>query len=319
MSFKVVGIGEVLWDLMPAGKQLGGAPANFAHHAHSLGAEAVVITRVGEDDLGREILDRFKQSEISVDVVQIDANKTTGTVAVALRDGGVPQFTIREDVAWDWLAPTDLALKVVATADAICFGSLAQRSRISRASIQQLMAAAPAKALRIFDINLRQPYYTREIIEQSLRSANVLKLNDTELPVLGAMFELGSQPKQQIQGLCQRFGLELVALTRGAQGSLLYQGGRWSEHFSQPVQVVDTVGAGDAFTAALTVGLLSKVDLDETHEVAVQVARFVCSHAGATPALPTHLRCHFPNGDGKVSGAAAKVFPQSTHIAKQLG
>jgi fructokinase len=316
MSFKVVGIGEVLWDLMPAGKQLGGAPANFAHHARALGAEAVVITRVGEDDLGREILERFKQSEIDAGVVQIDANKPTGTVAVTLRDGGVPHFTISEDVAWDWIAPTDLALKVVGEADAICFGSLAQRSPVSRASIQQLMAAAPAKALRIFDINLRQHFYSREIIEHSLRLANVLKLNDTELPVLATMFELGSHPKEQIQGLSELFELQLVALTRGPQGSLLYQGGQWSQHLSQPVQVVDTVGAGDAFTAALTVGLLSKVGLEEFHAVAVQVARFVCSHAGATPALPAHLRSLFVTHDGRIAPSPSNDSPQPTRIAK---
>ena len=306
MSFKVVGIGEVLWDLMPGGKQLGGAPANFAHHAHSLGAEAVVITRVGEDDLGREILQRLKQSEIAAGAVQIDANKPTGTVAVTLRDGGVPHFSIQEDVAWDWIVPTDLALKAVGEADAICFGSLAQRSPVSRASIQQLMAAAPAKALRIFDINLREHYYSREIIEQSLRLANVLKLNDTELRALATLFDLGSHPKQQIQGLSELFELQLIALTRGPQGSLLYQGGQWSEHLSQPVEVVDTVGAGDAFTAALTVGLLSKVNLHEFHAVAAQVARFVCSHAGATPALPAHLRSPFINRDGRNASLGAR-------------
>jgi fructokinase len=319
MSFKIVGIGEVLWDLMPAGKQLGGAPANFAHHARSLGAEAVVITRVGKDDLGREILQRFKQSEIADRFVQMDANKPTGTVAVTLRDGGVPHFSIHEDVAWDWLAPTDAALRVVGEADAICFGSLAQRSPVSRASIQQLMAAAPAKALRIFDINLRQHYYSREIIEQSLRLANVLKLNDTELPVLANMFELGPGLKQQIQGLSELFELQLVALTRGPQGSILYHRGRWSEHLSQPVQVVDTVGAGDAFTAALAVGLLSKADLDELHAIAVQVARFVCSHAGATPALPEHLRSPFIKRTGGISPSASNVYPQSTRVAKLPG
>lgn len=293
MSFKVIGIGEVLWDLMPAGRQLGGAPANFACHARSLGADAFVITRIGEDALGDEILQRFQEMEIADGVVQIDPGKPTGTVAVTLRAGGVPQFNIREDVAWDWLAPTAGARKAVGEADAICFGSLAQRNSIARASIQQLMAAAPAAALRIFDINLRQQYYSREVIEQSLRLANVLKLNDVELPVLAGMFELGSQPRQQIQRLAGLFELQLVALTRGPQSSLLYRSSQWSEQVSEPVQVVDTVGAGDAFTAALAIGLLNKVDLDEVHTVAAQVARFVCSHAGATPALPEHLRNKF--------------------------
>jgi fructokinase len=182
------------------------------------------------------------------------------------------------------------------------------------------MAAAPAGALRIFDINLRQHYYAREIIERSLRLANVLKLNDTELPVLAAMFELGAGPRQQIQDLAELFKLRLVALTRGPRGSLLYQGDRWSEHLSEPVQVVDTVGAGDAFTAALTMGLLNKVDLDEVHAVAVQVARFVCSHTGATPALPEHLRNKFGNGatanSQPASSAHARTKPS---IAELLG
>jgi fructokinase len=292
---------------MAAGKQLGGAPANFAYHARSLGANAVVITRVGEDKLGREILQRFKEMKIADGVVQIDPDKPTGTVTVVLQAGGVPQFNIREDVAWDWLAPTDAGRKAIREADAICFGSLAQRSSISRATVQQLMAGAPAGALRIFDINLRQQYYSREVIEQSLQLANVLKLNDTELPVLAGMFELGNTPQQQIKRLATIFKLQLVALTRGAQSSLLYQGGRWSEHVSEPVQVVDTVGAGDAFTAALTMGLLNKADLDEVHAVAVQVARFVCSRAGATPVLPEHLRNKF------VLGGALEVYPNSTH------
>lgn len=293
MSFKVIGIGEVLWDLMPAGKQLGGAPANFACHARSLGADAFVITRVGEDTLGREILQRFKAMEIADGVVQIDPRKPTGTVAVLLQAGGVPQFGIREDVAWDWLAPTEAARKAVREADAVCFGSLAQRNAISRATIQQLMSAAPARALRIFDINLRQQYYSREIIEQSLRLANVLKLNELELPVLATLFDLGIRPQQQIERLARLFELQVVVLTRGPQTSLIYQDGHWSEQGAEPVQVVDTVGAGDAFTAALTMGLLNRMDLDEVHAFAAQVARFVCSHAGATPALPAPLRNKF--------------------------
>lgn len=293
MSFKVIGIGEVLWDLMPAGKQLGGAPANFACHARSLGADAFVITRVGNDELGNEILRRFHEMEIADEIVQIDDRKPTGTVAIQLQPDGGPQFNICEDAAWDWLAPTRIARKAVNEADAVCFGSLAQRNPVARAAIRQLMAAAPAGALRIFDINLRQQFYSREIIEESLRLANVLKLNDAELPVLAAMFELGNQPHQQIQRLAQLFELQLVALTRGAQSSWLYQGGRWSEQLSEPVQVVDTVGAGDAFTAALIMGLLNKLDLDEVHNFAAQVARFVCAHAGATPALPVALRNKF--------------------------
>jgi fructokinase len=298
MSFKVIGIGEVLWDLMPAGKELGGAPANFACHARALGAKAAVITRVGDDALGREILQRFRTTGIAEGLVQIDAGKPTGTVAVRLEADGIPQFSIREEVAWDWLAPAAAARKSIHEADAVCFGSLAQRHAVSGATIRQLLAEVPAGVLRIFDVNLRQRFYSSEIIGESLRLANVLKLNDTELPVLAAMFELGTGAPQQMERLAALFELELVALTRGARGSLLYRTGQWSEHVPEPVRVVDTVGAGDAFTAALTMGLLSKMDLDAVHTAAAQVARFVCAHAGATPVLPAPLRNLFIATDG---------------------
>ena len=293
MEFKVIGIGEVLWDLLPSGPQLGGAPANFACHSHDLGARAAVVSRVGQDGFGQELFARFKEMGLPGEALQVDDQAPTGTVLVTLAEQGVPQFTIQENVAWDRLAVTASALETVREADAICFGSLAQRHPISRASIQRLVAATPPGALRIFDINLRQSFYSREVIDQSLRLANVLKLNDNELPILASMLELGKTPEQQIQRLAQSFGLRLVALTRGARGSLLYSEGRWSEQPSQPVQVVDTVGAGDAFTAALVLGLLNGMEMDELHAIAGEVARFVCSQAGATPALPERFRSKF--------------------------
>jgi fructokinase len=319
MNFNVVGIGEALWDLMPAGRQLGGAPANFACHARSLGANAFVITRVGADNLGREILQRFKEMKIADGVVQIDPGKPTGTAAVTLQEGGVPQFNICEDVAWDWLAPSDAARNVIREADAVCFGSLSQRNFASRTAIQQLMKSAPAEALRIFDINLRQHYYSREIIEQSLRQANVLKLNDAELPVLAKMFDLKKTPREQIHLLAHIFELRLVVLTRGQQGSLLYLDGRWSEQFSQPVRVMDTVGAGDAFTAGLTMGLLNKMDLDDIHTAAALVASHVCSHAGATPALPEKLRNMFTVGDCGNPRPNSRPWPHSTRTTTNPG
>jgi fructokinase len=286
VNFKIIGIGEVLWDLLPAGPQLGGAPANFAYHAHALGAHARVVTRVGDDNYGRDILRRFKAQGIADGTVQVDETAPTGTVAVAVSDQGIPNYIIHESVAWDRLALTPEALKAVREADAICFGSLAQRAEISRATIQRLVAAATADALRVFDINLRQNYFSREIIEQSLRLANVLKLNDGELPILAKLFNLTGSTQQQIQRLAQQFGLQLVALTRGPAGSLLFQAGRWSDCPSVPIKVVDTVGAGDAFTAALVLGLLQKMDLDEISALADEVARYVCTSSGATPALP---------------------------------
>ena len=295
MSFKVIGIGEAVWDLMPAGKQLGGAPVNFAYHARSFGADAGVVTRVGDDSFGREILERFKDMKIAAGLVQVDPAKPTGTVVVTLHDGGVPQFTISEDVAWDRLVPTDAAVKAVREADAVCFGSLAQRHSISRLAIQQLLAATPADALRMCDINLRQKFYSREIIEQSLRLANGLKLNDEELSILTGMFSLPGDVRRQISWLLRTFGLKLVVLTRGPRGSLIYMEDRWSEQPPQSVQVIDTVGAGDSFTAALVMGLLNKMDLDEVHAIAAEVARYVCSQAGATPRSPETFRSKFNN------------------------
>lgn len=289
MSYKVIGIGEALWDLFPDGPRLGGAPANFAYHAHALGAQARVITRVGKDDYGRAIQQRFEQLGIADGTVQTDEKAPTGTVTVTLAGRGIPQFCIHQNVAWDQIAITPPALAAMRSADALCFGSLAQRSEPSRTSIQRLVAAAPASALRVFDINLRQDYFSREVIEQSLRLANVLKLNDGELPVIAEMFNLAGTVRQQLEDLAAKFGLQLVALTRGAEGSLLYQGGRWSDCRSVPVEVVDTVGAGDAFTAALVLGLLKRMDLEMINALAGEVARHVCSCSGATPPLPRSL------------------------------
>ncbi|MGO9404195.1 MAG: carbohydrate kinase family protein [Terriglobales bacterium] len=310
MGFRVVGVGEVLWDLLLSGPQLGGAPANFAYHAHALGAEAYVVTRVGNDDYGREIIRRFREMGLPDTAVQVDDTVPTGIAKVELSGDGLAHFTIPEKVAWDFLALTGEALAVVGEADAVCFGSLAQRCEPSRSTIQQLVTAAPADALRVFDINLRQQFYSRDVIEDSLRLANVLKLNDDELPVLAEMFKLADaddgfaadtrtrvsalhEIKRQIEWLAESFGLRLVALTRGANGSLLWQGGRWSDCPSHPVKVVDTVGAGDSFTAALVLGLLRKMDLDEINKIANEVARYVCSQAGATPALPPEFAKKF--------------------------
>jgi len=292
MNFNVIGVGEVLWDLLLTGPQLGGAPANFSYHAHALGAQAQVITRVGKDDHGREIIRRFHEMGLPETGVQVDETVPTGTAKVALSGDGLAHFTIKENVAWDFIAVTDEAVAVARRAHAICFGSLAQRCEASRNTIQYLVAATPPDALRVFDINLRQQFYSRDVVEKSLRLANVLKLNDDELPRLADMFGLTGSTKDQIGQLVHTFGLRLVALTRGPDGSLLYQkdndnnDARWSDCPSRPVKVVDTVGAGDSFTAAMVLGLLRKMDLDEINTIANEVARYVCSQPGATPALP---------------------------------
>jgi fructokinase len=293
VNTNVIGVGEVLWDLLLTGAQLGGAPANFAYHAHALGAEAQVITRVGKDDYGREIIRRFHAMGLPETGVQVDETAPTGTAKVELSGDGLAHFTIQENVAWDFIAVTDEAVAVARRADAICFGSLAQRCQASRHTIQYLVAATPPDALRVFDINMRQQFYSRDVVEKSFRLANVLKLNDDELPRLADMFRLTGSTEDQIGQLAQTFSLRLVALTRGPNGSLLYQKDngevRWSDCPSRPVTVVDTVGAGDSFTAALVLGLLRKMDLDKINTVANEVARYVCSQPGATPALPVEF------------------------------
>ncbi len=293
MAYNVVGIGEILWDLLPSGPQLGGAPANFAYHAHALGGNAQVISRVGRDQLGRDIFDRIGAMGLSSTGLQTDETAPTGTVTVELDDKGVPAYTIHENTAWDRIAAAAESLSLAGAADAVCFGSLAQRSPVSRETIQRLVSATPAKAWRVFDINLRQHFYSRETIERSLQLASVLKLNDGELPVLADMFALAGDSARQLESLAKTFGLQVVALTRGADGSLLYRDGDWSDCKPEPVDVVDTVGAGDAFTAALVLGLLHGETLEEMHEFASEVAGYVCTRAGATPALPERLSLYY--------------------------
>lgn len=293
MKLKIVGLGEVLWDMLPGGKQMGGAPANFACHAAALGADARIVSRVGDDDLGRELIGRLKSLGLPTDGVEIDPAAPTSTVSVKVDAAGQPQFTIHEGVAWDRLTASETALSAVAAANAICFGSLAQRSEPARASIQKLVQASRANALRIFDINLRQHYFSREVIEQSLRLANVLKVNETELPVLAEMFSLGGGERAQIEALAQSFQLRAVAFTRGGRGSLLHADGRWSAHPGVPVKVADTVGAGDSFTAAMTLGLLRGWDLDLINRRANELAAHVASCPGATPPLPETIRSYF--------------------------
>jgi fructokinase len=298
MGYRMVGIGEALWDLLPSGPQLGGAPANFAYHAHALGGEAQVVSRVGSDQLGRDIVVRIEAMGLSSAGLQTDETAPTGTVTVALDGNGVPSYTIHENTAWDRIAATPGSLALARTADAVCFGSLAQRSPVSRESIQCLVSAAPAAAWRVFDINLRQHYYDRDVIERSLQLANVLKLNDDELPVLAGMFGIPGGPEAQIESLAAGFNLNVVALTRGGRGSLLYRDGNWSDCAPAPVKVVDTVGAGDSFTAALVLGLLHGDSLDTMHAFASEVAAYVCTCAGATPTLPERFQQHFRQAAG---------------------
>jgi fructokinase len=285
-QFQIFGVGEVLWDLLPSGPQLGGASANFVYHAHALRSSAWLISRVGDDALGHEIIARWQALGLPGEMIACDPQAPTGTVSIALGGDGQPHYTIHENVAWDRLEADTPMLAAMREADAVCFGTLAQRSAASRRAIHALLSAARSDALRILDINLRPPFIAADVIAESLGLASVLKLNDDELPVLAKLFHLGGNSRDQIVALAERFELRLVALTRGCRGSLLFADGAWSEHAGLPTKVCDTVGAGDSFTAALTLGFLRGCSLDEINARANEVAAFVCSQAGAMPPLP---------------------------------
>jgi fructokinase len=293
VSFRVVGIGELLWDVLPTERKLGGAPANFTCHAHALGADARLISRVGDDADGRAALAQLKELRLPTDCIQVDPALRTGTVTVQLERDGQPHYTIHENVAWDALSDDAPARAAISHADAVCFGTLAQRSEHSRQTIRSLLSLAPSSALRILDVNLRAPYVFRDIIIDSLNLANVLKLNETELPLIAQILEISPEPREMIPALADRFPLRCVAYTRGALGSLLFADGEWSELRSSPTEVVDTVGAGDSFTAAMTLGLLAEWPLRDVHARASELAAFVCSRTGATPPLPDRLKVPF--------------------------
>ncbi len=287
--FRVVGLGELLWDLLPTGAQIGGAPANYSYHAGVLGAEARTISRVGADSLARALISQLDALGVSTQFVQVDDALPTGTVEVAIDASGQPQYHITPDVAWDHLQVTPDAMLVASSADAICFGTLAQRNSVSRDAIRTLVAASPSDALRILDVNLRQHFHSAALIDESLMLATVLKVNDVELPLLATMFGLTGTAHAQMTQIAERWQLRAVALTRGDKGSALLTEHAWSEHTGIRVTVVDTIGAGDAFTAAMTIGLLKGWALDEVNARANAVAASVASQAGGTPPLPLEL------------------------------
>jgi len=286
---RVIGVGELLWDLLPTGRQLGGAPANFAYHAQALGADALVVSRVGTDLLGKEILEHCRTLGLRTDGIASDSTLPTGTVSVALDAHGTPAFTIHENVAWDAIQLNEAIVAEAARTDAICFGSLAQRNPVSRAAIRSALAAVPRMALRIFDINLRQQFWSREVIQESLELSNVLKLNDEELPVVAKLLGLTGNEQTQMRQLARRFKLKAMALTKGANGSSLLIGDELNSRPGSKLRIVDTVGAGDSYTAALALGLMAGHDSETILESAHRLADFVCTQPGATPALPADL------------------------------
>lgn len=279
----VVGIGEVLWDLLPGGPQPGGAPANCALHAQRLGAAAFVISSVGRDALGEAMLAHLARHRVNSDAVAVDELHPTGTVAVEVGPAGEPRFTIATAVAWDFIPLTTDVLALARRADAICFGTLAQRSTESRRTVTNCVEAAPPGCLRVFDVNLRDPFVDPARLAETLALSDVLKLNETELPRVASWLDLPSDETAALDALLERYPLRLIALTKGGRGSRLRGRAGDSVHPGFAVSVVDTVGAGDSFTAAVIVGLLDGQSLDEINERANRVASLVCGHAGAVP------------------------------------
>ena len=284
----IIGVGEALWDVLPEGKKPGGAPANFAYHIGQFGERSIAISALGEDKLAEETIKQLDAKELRYIMPRVPY--PTGTVQVTLDNEGVPTYDIRENVAWDNIPLTDEMLAVARNARAICWGSLAQRNVVSRNTIYQLIKATPSDCLRIFDINLRQTFYTKEIIQESLKLCNVLKINDEELVAIGRMY---GYPGLDIQDKCWlilgKYDLDMLVLTCGINGSYVFTPGTMSFRETPKVDVADTVGAGDSFTAAFCTAMLKGAPVAEAHRLAVEVSAFVCTQNGAMPPLPANL------------------------------
>jgi fructokinase len=283
----VVGLGEVLWDLLPSGRQLGGAPANFAYCSHLLGDRAVVASRIGEDELGKAVRESLLARGVTDQFLQIDPEQPTGTVKVEIDSAGQPKFEIIHPVAWDFLQWTDTWQALARSADAVCFGSLAQRSSESRRTILEFVDATRSEALRIFDVNLRQTFYSFQIISESMVRANVVKLNHEEVPRVRELLGIkaGDGP-YFCKEVIERFRLQLICITRGSNGSLLCDQTSAHEHPGFHVQVKDTIGAGDAFTAALVHEHLRGRSLAEMNDSANRLGAWVASNSGAMASVP---------------------------------
>jgi len=287
--FIVAGIGELLWDVLDDSEELGGAPVNFCFHANSLGAEGYPVSAVGNDQRGRAALATLAERRMSTDYIAVLEQAATGYVRASLDENGVASYEFPDGVAWDKLAMDKRTLSLAERVDAVCFGSLGQRSDRSRGAITSFLWATRPGALKIFDLNIRQQFYTDEIIRNSMKRANILKLNDDELHLLKAMEGLTGDETAAMQDLVKNYGLRLSILTRGGKGSLLVSSTEISEHPGYPAEVVDTIGAGDSFTAAVALGLLNGSSLPAINDRANRIAAFVCSRKGAMPSLPADL------------------------------
>ncbi len=288
----VIGMGEALWDVLPEGRKIGGAPANFAFHAGQAGMDARVVSAVGRDALGDETLLTLQQKGLNTDAVaRVDF--PTGVVQVTLSEGGIPQYDICEGVAWDNIPFTPALDELARNAQAVCWGSLAQRSEVSRNCIYRFLDAMPSEQgrLKVFDINLRQHFYSLDVIEDSCQRANVLKINEEELVVVSELLRLGTPlVEQQCRLLMERFSLDMLVLTCGSNGSYIFTPVETSFRVTPLVQVADTVGAGDSFTATLVADLLKGASVGVAHEHAVQLAAYVCTQQGAMAEWPEALR-----------------------------
>src|ERR1700751_1407184 len=285
MKKRVVGLGEVLWAVLPDRTCLGGAPANFAYITTLMGDQGIVASRVGEDSRGLEALRRMEELRLDIDHVQTDRNHPTGTVRVELDDNGLPRYEIAAPVAWDFLEWTPGWQQLAESADAVCFGSLAQRSEVSCATIRKFVAAASADTVKVFDVNLRQSFYSAETLSESMRLADIVKLNDEELPRIMKLSKLAHQDElSSARSLLREYDLKVVCVTRGGRGSLLLRGEDRSVHPGFKVHVADTVGSGDAFTAGLGHEYLHGASLDLMNEVANLMGAWVASEVGAMPA-----------------------------------
>jgi fructokinase len=293
----ILGIGELLWDVLPGGARLGGAPANFTVMAGRLGSHAAVLSRIGRDDLGRKAVELLDPLPADTEFLQVDPAHETGRVTVAFQNGQ-PQYTIHEPAAWDFLELSDEWVSLAERADAICFGSLAQRSLESRQTIQTLAAQTKAACVRVFDVNLRAPFYSSEVVQESLELATVMKMNDAEVPLVLGLLGLqafDAQAPGALRAAAERLleefpTLKMVAVTRGGEGSLLVSRNAWHEHPGIPVKVADTIGAGDAFTAAMTHYLLRGADLATLNEAGNRWGGWVASQSGAMPDLEAQVR-----------------------------
>lgn len=286
----VIGIGELLWDVLPEGKKMGGAPANFAYHINNTGCMADIISSVGDDEDGNELIDALLNRGLQTHLVQKNSISPTGTVSVSLDDKGNPSYIIHENVAWDNIEFVNALEENLGLTDAICFGSLAQRNTVSAETIRECLKSVNANCLRIFDINLRQQFYSPEIIVESLHMTDVLKINEDEIRVIADLFDLGKDENNILNDLTDEFNLKLIALTKGADSSVLFSQNEISTVRTPEVGVVDTVGAGDSFTAVLVAGLLKGDALRSIHQKAVDVSAWVCTMPGATPVYNDHIK-----------------------------